>query len=353
MATMHTAECGECGFTGRYKSGAVAAYALSRHSCATVRARAERAARVKARREDPGVRRDCQHKEANHQHGTRQAYVLDKCRCRPCRTANSEHEAARTKAKAYGRYDVGRVDAQPAREHLAMLAENGISLKRAAELAGAAHSTLGHIVYGRRDRGEGPRKRIERRVADAILAIRPGLDSIPDGRPIDGTGTARRVQALAAIGHSINHQAAAAGLDRQVLDRALDGHRTTAATARAVRALYDRLWDKPAAPTEWHAKVAASRTRNTAARLGWAPPLAWDDDTIDNPHAQPEGHGKDQRHGTAELIEDVHHLRPAGCTAATVAARLGRPQHSIERTLDRAGRHDLASWLRTGNEAAA
>jgi lambda repressor-like predicted transcriptional regulator len=215
MATLHAAQCDGCGFTGRYKSDAVAAYALSRHSCATVRARAERAARVKARREDPGVRRDCQHKEADHQHGTRQAYVLDKCRCRPCRIANAEHEAARTKAKAYGRYDVGRVDAQPAREHLAMLAENGISLKRAAELAGVAQSTLGHIVYGRKERGEGPRKRIERRVADAILAVRPGFDSMPEARIIDGTGTARRIQALVAIGHSINSLAAAAGLRPQ------------------------------------------------------------------------------------------------------------------------------------------
>lgn len=31
--------------------------------------------------------RDCQCKRANHQHGTRTAYVVDRCRCDPCREA--------------------------------------------------------------------------------------------------------------------------------------------------------------------------------------------------------------------------------------------------------------------------
>ena len=33
------------------------------------------------------VKRDCQCKRASHVHGTRTAYVVDKCRCRPCTDA--------------------------------------------------------------------------------------------------------------------------------------------------------------------------------------------------------------------------------------------------------------------------
>ena len=37
--------------------------------------------------------RDCQCKRANHQHGTRTAYVVDRCRCDPCREAARIYEA--------------------------------------------------------------------------------------------------------------------------------------------------------------------------------------------------------------------------------------------------------------------
>ena len=33
----------------------------------------------------------------------------------------------------------------------------------------------------------------------------------------------------------------------------------------------------------------AERARSTAKRKGWAPPMAWDDDTIDDPQAKPVG----------------------------------------------------------------
>jgi hypothetical protein len=53
------------------------------------------------------------------------------------------------------------------------------------------------------------------------------------------------------------------------------------ASAQRIADLYDQIWDKP--PSGRH----AVRTSRWAASKGFAPPLAWDDDTIDNPDAEP------------------------------------------------------------------
>jgi hypothetical protein len=64
----------------------------------------------------------CQHPRANHQHGTRLAYMLDRCRCLPCSAANSAYETRRVQLKAYGRgTPTGLVDATPARTHVEKL----------------------------------------------------------------------------------------------------------------------------------------------------------------------------------------------------------------------------------------
>ena len=46
--------------------------------------------------------RDCQCPRANHQHGTRTAYVVDRCRCDPCREAARIYEAQRRRTHLYG-----------------------------------------------------------------------------------------------------------------------------------------------------------------------------------------------------------------------------------------------------------
>ena len=346
MATAYTAACDECGFTGRYKTPGNAAIALARHSCERQAILAERAERVAARETD-GVVRDCQHPIARHEHGTRNAYKRDGCRCLRCKKAHRTEIAQRQKLIAYGRWDNGLTDITPVRARLEELRAAGIGLRTIAKRTGIDRSVLSKYAT--------TRTHATKDNAAKILALTVTPEALPGGAYIDATGARRRLQALIAIGWSLTSLGTRLGMLPGNAYKLLGAKRIEAGTHRAVQALYEQLWDQPNNPTGHYAKASATRARNMAKTRGWAPPMAWDDETIDDPHTRPEGHGKEQRYGSSEaaLIEDVHHLLAAGCSAATVAERLGRPQRSIERTLDRAGRHDLASWLRTGNEAAA
>lgn len=109
----------------------------------------------------------------------------------------------------------------------------------------------------------------------------------PNHRPtgvVAGAGSSRRLRALVAIGYPPNQLALQLGLlTNEVLDL-LYLHRTgTIQTWKAanIAALYDELWDQPQEGS------AADRSRIVARREAWQPPLAWDDDEIDNPHARP------------------------------------------------------------------
>lgn len=353
MSTVYRVQCDDCGRRFMNEHRGRAEYSLRRHSCERTHVLRERRKRVAERKAYEGEKRECFHKQADHQHGTRTAYVLDKCRCRPCIDASSAAERRRQKLKAFGRYDAGRVDAGPVREHILMLAEHGLGLKRVAKLAGVSNSTLGNVVYGRTERGEGPQKRLERRTAEAILAVKPGVEIAACGARVDATGTHRRLQALVAIGYSISSLGRRLGILVSNMDGPMGASaEVTAATARKVRELYDELWNQPYHPDEWKLKVAASRARNLAKARGWAPPMAWDDDAIDDPTARPEGivTSNRTRMRREDIAEDVHDLLRAGCGAADIAERIGMAASDVARILDRAGRHDLARWLRTGCE---
>lgn len=100
-------------------------------------------------------------------------------------------------------------------------------------------------------------------------------------RLVDNTGTRRRIQALAAIGHSVPDIATHAGVSHRTLNGLDRTTRVTPAIARAIAETYETLCMTPAT------HPYALRNRRIAARKGWPPPLAWDD--IDNPHEQPKG----------------------------------------------------------------
>ena len=275
----------------------------------------------------------CTHPLARHEHGTRVAYVRDRCRCVECTEAAKLYERARTRARIYGR--ASYVDAQPVKDHIAALVASGISVKQIAATTGLG-STVSRIVYGAPDRGRAETKRVHRATAAKILAVKVGdRDLVAEGRPVDGTGTARRIQALALMGWSVPQIARRAGRAPGTLHRALDGHHVTAATDRAVRAVHDELWSTPAP-----AGAVATRTIRHARRSGWAPTLAWDDDTIDDPAATPAGAAR-PRAGT-RLLDGGAANRDAiadcaswGMTCQQAADRLGISKASLEKWLER------------------
>ncbi len=112
---------------------------------------------------------------------------------------------------------------------------------------------------------------------------------------VDSTGTARRVRALVALGYTWTDLSRHLGVDPSTIRWLGARPRPTVRlrTAAAVTALYDELSTTPG---------GKAYAYTIARKNGWPPPLAWDDDTIDDPQAQrwagvPEG--------TAPVVDEV------------------------------------------------
>lgn len=336
----------ECGFAKTSRTAGLAAKALRDHSCERQQELRDRAARVLARKTRVGITRDCQCKIANHVHGTRTAYVVDKCRCRPCTDAATSDETARQRQQVFGRYDSGRVDAQPVRDHMQYLMDNGISVKRIAKLTGLALSTVGAIRWGRSERGHAPYPRVKQTTAAKILAIKPSLENMSPGHNTDSTGTVRRLQAIVTIGWSQARLANQLGMERSNFGTLMTGDLCTAKRALAVRDLYEKCWNQPQTGTDWHSKASATRAINLAAKAGWVPPMAWDDDSIDNPATIPDRGGRLKLRDT--IGDDVEFLTETGTHRDEIASRLGAASwETVERQLLRVGRKDLVAQVKT------
>jgi len=98
-------------------------------------------------------------------------------------------------------------------------------------------------------------------------------------------GVQRRLQALHAIGWTWTALSDELGLSGKQVVHNMAGAKDCACAhvepVKRVSALYDRLWDV------YPEGTAALRARKASARKGWSQPLAWDDDMIDDPYAQP------------------------------------------------------------------
>jgi len=97
---------------------------------------------------------------------------------------------------------------------------------------------------------------------------------------VAAVGTVRRLRALVAMSHDQQTLASEVGCAYTYVSALTGGHRSqvTVALRESVRRAYERL-------SMVHG--SSERARLKAARLGWAPPLAWDDETIDDPQAVP------------------------------------------------------------------
>lgn len=215
-------------------------------------------------------------------HGTRAKYTIEKCHCLRCSAANTNYETNRTKQKAFGRWQ-SLVDAAPTRAHVQQLQAAGLGFKRIAALAGVSVNALALLLYGARHRGRGPSKRIRPDTAEKLLAVTAGLEALGSSTIVDAVGVRRRLQALVAMGWSQASLAARLGMTPSNFNVWLSTDTVTAATAIAVRRLYDELWDEPPLEDTPGQRGSVSRARRYAFERGWLPPMAWDDDEIDIP----------------------------------------------------------------------
>jgi hypothetical protein len=206
---------------------------------------------------------------AIHEHGSAAHNKHCGCRCWPCRLACTEQEAARSKARAYGRCRL--VDAGPTRAHVLALMKAGMGWPRIVELSGVNATVIRRLVWGKRRNGRREfAQRVTRETEAALLAVT--WNPANGGRPIASDTTARRLRALVALGWYPALLAREVGWNRAYFDRVLYATgkqaRVRPGTARRVHEIYRRLVDAPPPSGTY-----ADRARRLAATRGWAPPL--------------------------------------------------------------------------------
>ena len=161
-------------------------------------------------------------------------------------------------------------------------------------------------------------------------------------RLIDATGTRRRLLALGVMRWPRDNLAARLGKDPRQIRLFITTLHVRATTADKVTALYDEL-----------AMIPGPGHRNVevwARRRGGYPPLAWDDETIDDPKAKPQGlyetpklmhdevavqravDGDTSVHlSSADRAEAIAILHSRGLTARAIAERMGLQERSVTR----------------------
>lgn len=183
-------------------------------------------------------------------HGTYVKYVIEHCRCVPCRCANRAYENRRRQAmtrpdEVWAPY----VPAEPARQHCRQLAAVGVGLKQVAKVSGVPGGSLSKLIYGDPLRRRGPSRRIRKTTADRILSVRES--DLAEGARVDAGPTWTLVEELLAVGYWkvwIARQLGQRGSGLQ-----LSRQSVSVRNARAIAALHARCISEPppARPSRW------------------------------------------------------------------------------------------------------
>jgi len=191
---------------------------------------------ARGRPPQPGERRECRHPRAAHRHGTRIAYVADRCRCDPCTAANLAAGRSRARAKAFGLWQP-YAPAGPVRRHLDRLRAAGIGVDQIARLSGVPGSTVRIIIYGNGRAVE----RVKTATADRLLTVTPIDASRARRSTVDARTTRSQIHDLLAAGWKLPDLAAELGRNTASLRRTVERATVTVQTASDVARLHNRL----------------------------------------------------------------------------------------------------------------
>lgn len=230
----------------------------------------------------------CECKTVKHQHGTRDAYLTDKCRCTLCKETYRAIVNHNRRMEAYGRSTVDHmVDAAPARKHVKALVRRGWGVDKIVEKTGVGKTTICRLVYGEPARKIKPTISIKSSTNEKLLAFSPaGKRARFEGtvyESVDALGTQRRIQALVACGHSMTRISEEAGTYKQAITNIMKGDRVLVSTAASFKAVYDKLRNVTPPRNTASEKKAYTTAKKMAAENGWLPPVAWSDYRIDDP----------------------------------------------------------------------
>jgi len=180
------------------------------------------------------------------------------------------------------------VDAAPYVELLNQMHER-MSWSAVGRLCGySGHKHVQNIAAGKY-------ARINPDLAKRIRAAATKVPGADDAVYVSAVGARRRVQALIAIGYSREEIMRQTGYSKHPLRALLNGQNeyVLASTHHAIEKAFNRLCMKPRAGKTPQEKSLIARSRNEAARMGWPPPLAWND--IDDPNEKPRGVRRDEQ----------------------------------------------------------
>lgn len=217
---------------------------------------------------------------------------------------------------AYPAHLRGDVDATHAREHIAALRARGVTIKMLFTEYGIRESVVRRI--------ENAPSQIRRITEAKVLAIPVPTVWVATLADVDATGTRRRLQALAAIGYTQDDIAARIGTVQRHIPNLTSQDKVSGITASRVAKVFNELHMIPGPSS-----IAARR----AKLKGWALPLQWDEDTIDDPAAEPYT-GKARQ---TPFVERYCELRDMGYSDERIAEKMGLPLGSVERQLYRHG----------------
>ncbi|GAA0550177.1 hypothetical protein GCM10010172_35350 [Paractinoplanes ferrugineus] len=201
--------------------------------------------------------------------------------CTDCRSRNAEFARTRYRLIAYGHWQPRTVvDAGEVRAHLSRLQESGLSCRVIAAKSNVAPTVVSRIAAGRQPRAYAS-------TAAALLAVDPA--PAPDTK-VSSLGTARRLQALMAIGWDAHSLAERLDVHYQQVRKWRYRYRDRIPYRHhaAIAALYRELECRPG---------PAEKARAQARVQGYMPPVCWDDDgDIDDPVGRPRGLRKTTTH---------------------------------------------------------
>ena len=230
-------------------------------------------------------------------------------------------------------------------QRVAELRAQGMSVDAIAAAAGLARSTVAPLAW--HGTHSATRTRISPFIASAIASVT--MAKVPGWALIPNVGTRRRIEALQVMGWDLRRIGEHLGITFQGVKRLKDQQRVSRDRADAIAKVYDRLCMVPG---------PSRRTRQIALANGWAPPLAWDDDTIDDPNARPFRGARAAREEVDEVavaralsgepvqltylerVAAVRALAALGHSDAEVAERLGVADRTVQRIR---AQHQIAS----------
>ncbi|KIU17888.1 hypothetical protein TL10_06425 [Mycolicibacterium llatzerense] len=220
---------------------------------------------------------------------------------------------------AYGRFESRHTPAGPVRAHITMLLAAGLTIRALESAAGVNRKSINKILRG------STKTMVEN--AEKLLALQPPAavhEVAADHQPIDATGTRRRLQALIAYGYTQSDLAARLGITDSTLSKIVvrDGD-VLAVTARNVATMFDALQTTPG---------TSARSRRRGAANRWPVPMAWDEDTIDDPGAQPAPVDREKVSFLDRYDEMRHEL---GISDVDIARKLGMKFDTLLRQLQR------------------